>query len=286
MTPDVRAFLSARVAQAQRWPRTAWTLCKVLWDAAFAFLTEEALIRAGSLAFTTLLSLVPLATVALRLMTFYGVSDATRTQLEHVFEQYLLPAQSRDVVRLVLDAADKVTQNIGFFGLASFCVTLVLLAREVEGHVLKICNKTSSWKRSVLHYLAFVLVAPTGVLVLLLLVQPFLPYLGAAPLHLGALNYPFVATFGVLATMLRAFSGYSLCWRSCAAGAAAAAVTTLGAWTGCLVYFAHSAALAAYGALACIPAFLLWVFVAWCCVLFGVQVAAKTQETFDCACLG
>ncbi|MGN6528196.1 MAG: hypothetical protein ACTHL8_17540 [Burkholderiaceae bacterium] len=36
-------------------------------------------------------------------------------------------------------------------------------------------------------------------------------------------------------------------------------------------------ALSAYGALACIPAFLLWVFVAWCCVLFGVQVAAKAQ---------
>jgi len=26
-----------------------------------------------------------------------------------------------------------------------------------------------------------------------------------------------------------------------------------------------------------VPAFLLWVFVAWCCVLFGVQVAAKAQ---------
>ena len=35
--------------------------------------------------------------------------------------------------------------------------------------------------------------------------------------------------------------------------------------------------LSAYGALACIPAFMLWVFVAWCCVLFGVQVAAKAQ---------
>ena len=29
--------------------------------------------------------------------------------------------------------------------------------------------------------------------------------------------------------------------------------------------------------MACIPAFLMWVFVAWCCVLFGVQVAAKAQ---------
>ena len=35
--------------------------------------------------------------------------------------------------------------------------------------------------------------------------------------------------------------------------------------------------LSACGAPACIPAFVLWVFVAWCCVLFGVQVAAKAQ---------
>ncbi|MEP6503281.1 MAG: hypothetical protein ABJD97_08135, partial [Betaproteobacteria bacterium] len=82
---------------------------KVIWDALFAFVTEEALIRASSLAFTSVLSLVPLLTVGLRVMAFYGVSDATRQEFETMLARYLLPAQSRDVVNLILDAASQVT---------------------------------------------------------------------------------------------------------------------------------------------------------------------------------
>jgi membrane protein len=78
---------------------------QVVWDALFAFVTEEALIRASSLAFTSVLALVPLMTVGLRVMNFYGVSEATRADFEGVLAQYLLPAQSRDVVNLMLTAA-------------------------------------------------------------------------------------------------------------------------------------------------------------------------------------
>ena len=59
---------------------------EVVWDALFAFVTEEALIRASSLAFTSVLALVPLMTVGLRVMNFYGVSEATRAQFEGVLE--------------------------------------------------------------------------------------------------------------------------------------------------------------------------------------------------------
>ncbi len=152
---------------------------RVVWDALFAFVTEAALIRASSLAFTSVLSLVPLMTVGLRAMSFFGVTQPTRDEFEGVLAQYLLPAQSRDVVNLMLSASTQVTQNIGAPGLASFCVTLVLLARELEGHIQKTCGVRGSLATSLLHH--------------------------------------------------------------------------------------------------CIPAFLLWVFVAWCCVLFGVQVAAKAQ---------
>ena len=137
---------------------------QVVWDALFAFVTEEALIRASSLAFTSVLALVPLMTVGLRVMNFYGVSEATREQFEDVLAQYLLPAQSRDVVNLMLEAASQVTQNIGVLGLAGFCVTLVLMARELEGHIQKICGAKGSLATSLLHYGAFLVLAPTGAL--------------------------------------------------------------------------------------------------------------------------
>ena len=250
---------------------------RVVWDALFAFVTEEALIRASSLAFTSVLSLVPLMTVALRVMNFYGVSEATRDQFEAVLAQYLLPAQSRDVVNLMLQAASQVTQNIGALGLAGFCVTLVLMARELEGHIQKICGAKGSLTTSLLHYAAFLVLAPTGALVAFGLLHPLAALLALLPGDFSAINYPFVLMIVVLFVTLRAFSGYALSWRASAFGSLAAGIAAWGSWRGCALYFSHSVSLSAYGALACVPAFLLWVFVAWCCVLFGVQVAAKAQ---------
>jgi membrane protein len=250
---------------------------RVVWDALFAFVTEEALIRASSLAFTSVLALVPLLTVGLRVMNFYGVSQATRDELEAELAQYLLPAQSRDVVNLILEATTQVTRNIGVFGLAAFCVTLVLLARELEGHIQKICCIKGSLHTSLLHYGAFLLLAPTGALLAYGVLHPLAALLALLPGEFSKVNYPFVLSGAVLMVTFRAFSDYTLSWKASAFGALAAGVAIWGSWRGCALYFSHSVSLSSYGALACIPAFMLWVFVAWCCVLFGVQVAAKAQ---------
>jgi membrane protein len=261
------------------------TAVRVLWNATFAFFTEEALIRASSLAFTTLVSLVPLLTVALHVMNFYGISAGTRSEMEDVLAQYLLPTQSGAVVALVANAASDVTQNVGALGLLSFCVTLVLMARELEGHVLKICHKRATWWTSALHYAAFVILAPTGAVFAFLVLHPLAPMLEALPAGLSHLNYPFILAELVVVLLLRAFSDYALSWRASAFGAIAAGFAASASWKACALYFAHSASVSAYGALSCIPAFMLWVFVAWCCMLFGVQVAAKAQKAFSEKCV-
>ena len=258
------------------------TLALILWDAALAFFNEEALIRAGSLAFTTLLSLVPLLTMALRFMHFYGVSAETQASLEATLAQYFLPSQSKDMVALLGQTSASVTENITRIGFLSFCVTLILLAREVEGHILKICNQTTSWRTSLLHYGAFLIGAPLGIALALLLLQPFQLLMDQAPAGLGRFNYPFLFSGFVVMALLRSFSGYTLSYAASALGATFATLTAWGAWQVCVWYFGHSASLSAYGALACIPAFFLWVFVVWSCVLFGAQVAAKAHRVWGC----
>ena len=261
-----------------------YTTVRVLWNATFAFFSEEALIRASSLAFTTLISIVPLLTVGLRIMNFYGVSTDTRTEIEGLLAQYLLPSQSRDIVAIVANAASEVTQNVGALGLLGFCVTLVLMARELEGHVLKICQKRPTWWTSALHYVAFVALAPTGVILAFTVLHPLAAVLDVLPAGLSHINYPFVLANLVVVVLLRAFSDYALSWWACTCGAIAAGFAAASSWKACAWYFSHSASVSAYGALSCIPAFMLWVFVAWCCMLFGVQVAAKTQEALTGGC--
>lgn len=251
--------------------------CNVVWKAAFAFFNEDTLIRASSLAFTTLLSIVPLLTVGLHFMNFYGVSNETRAELESLLARYLLPSQSRDMVGLIVNAASEVTQHVGVLGLAGFSITLLLMARELEGHILTICHKKPTWWRSMLHYLAFIILIPTGVVPAFLLLHPLAVVLDSMPTWWSHINYPFVVSLLVLMVMLRAFSNYVLSWRACAAGGLGTAVAAWASWTVCALYFANAASVTAYGALASIPTFMLWVFITWCCVLFGVQVAAKTQ---------
>lgn len=281
----LRAIKNLAPALAVRVESGVRTSIRVLWNATFAFVSEEALIRASSLAFTTLVSLVPLLTVGLHIMNFYGISAATRTEMEAVLAQYLLPTQSGAIVALVANAASDVTQKVGAVGLLSFCFTLVLMARELEGHVLKICHKRATWWTSALHYAAFVILAPTGAIFAYLVLHPLAPMLDTLPAGLSHLNYPFLLGELVVILLLRAFSDYALSWRACTFGAVAAGVAAGASWKGCALYFAHSASVSAYGALSCIPAFMLWVFVAWCCMLFGVQVAAKTQQALSGTCV-
>lgn len=260
------------------------TAAQVLWNAALAFFSDEALTRAGSLAFTTLLSLIPLTTVALRIMSFYDVSPETQTQMEMVLAQYLLPSHSRNVVTVFAEYASTITQNVGAVGLLSFCLTLVLMARELEGHVLKICHKNPTWWTSILHYLAFVILVPAGVVSAFLVLHPLAAVIDLLPRPLASLNYPFILAELVVILLLRCFSDYALSWRACTFGALAAGVAAGAAWKGCALYFAYSASVSAYGPLSYILAFLLWLFVAWCCMLFGVQVAAKTQAVLTGGC--
>lgn len=271
-------------ALARRVANGVFTTARVLWDASFAFFNEEALIRASSLAFTSLVSIVPLLTVGLLIMNFYGVSDVTRVEMEAVLAQYLLPSQSREVVTLVTQAASEVTHNVGALGIFGFCVTLILMARELEGHVLKICSKKATWWTSLIHYGAFVVLAPTVVILSFLVLHPLANLLSHLPRGWSAVNYPFVLAVLMVVILMRAFSDYSLSWRACTLGALATGIAAGASWKVCAWYFAHSGSVSAYGTLSWIPAFMLWVFVAWCCVLFGVQVAAKTEIAFAERC--
>lgn len=279
------ALLSLVPAVATKIKDCATTTVRVIWSATFAFINEEALIRASSLAFTSLLSLVPLLTFGLRIMNFYGVSPGTRAEMEAIFARYLLPTQSREMVALVVKAASEATQNVGAIGLIAFCFTLVLMARELEGHILKICHQKPTWWTSALHYAAFVALAPTGVIFAFLVLHPLVVVLELLPGGWAYLNYPFLFAVVIGVVLLRAFSNYALSWRACTFGALAAGVAAGAAWKGCALYFANSAAVSAYGALSFIYAFLLWVFVAWCCILFGVQVAAKTEAALTGGCV-
>src|SRR5687768_17815174 len=97
------------------------------------FYEERGLQTAGSLTYTTLLSLVPLFTVALAVSTAFPVFDETVDALQlFVFENFLPDARGIDTIA---DQINSFTQNAGrltAIGIAFFAVTAILLIRTID----------------------------------------------------------------------------------------------------------------------------------------------------------
>jgi membrane protein len=97
------------------------------------FYEERGLQTAGSLTYTTLLSLVPLFTVALAVSTAFPVFDQTMTALqEFILENFLPDARGIDTIA---EQITTFTQNAGrltAIGLGFFFLTAVMLMMTID----------------------------------------------------------------------------------------------------------------------------------------------------------
>ena len=238
---------------------------------------ENVLIRAGSLAYTSLISSIPALIVLLyTLNTCLQQTPQLVSQLETIFAIYLLPSTSREAVSIVFDIARQVSANISALGLLALVFTLLLMARELETHIQALCKTSSKLVISLIHYIGSILVSGLllgviyGVMTILQQIDWIAP-------HLLKIDIPFLMLIGFYTVVLRIFSGYHLSWKSSMFGSAVAGIGLILSWKVCNYYFVKSVAYSAYGALIYVPTILLWVYVVWCCILFGASVAASMQ---------
>jgi len=114
--------------------KPAWRgLAEFTLAVARRFYEERGLEVAASLTYTTLLSLVPLFTVALAVSTAFPVFDDTVDALQlFVFENFLPDARGIDTIA---DQINSFTQNAGrltAIGIAFFAVTAIVLIRTID----------------------------------------------------------------------------------------------------------------------------------------------------------
>lgn len=242
-------------------------------------LQENVFIRAGSLAYTTIISLIPAIVIVLyALKHFVSNSPEITNVLQTALSKYLLPSTSRATITWVFDAAALVSNNISYMGIAAFIVTLLLLARELEGHILALCKQTCNWYISAAHYLGFIFVSCIYLGVVYGAYLLLSPILSAFPKYIANVDYPFILLGICNIALLRAFSGYYLKWRAALLGTCISALLLCLSWKICSYYFLVSVSYAAYGSLIFIPTFLLWIYIVWCCMLYGAAVAVSYQD--------
>ena len=247
------------------------------------FYEENGLQVAASLTYTTLLSLVPLFTVALAVSTAFPVFDETVDALQlFVFENFLPDARGIDTIA---DQINSFTQNAGrltAIGIAFFAVTAVLLIRTIDeamNGIFRVQRPRPVLQR-VLIYWAVLTLGPA-------LVGGSLSATSfAVGSSLGWLNLdivaeavlrvlPFLFTCVAL-TLLYAVVPYRYVpWRHALAGGILAGIAFEIAKRAFALYLVRFPTYTLiYGAFATIPIFLVWMYVSWVVVLAGAALTA------------
>ena len=242
---------------------------------------------AASLAFTSLLALVPLMAIGLALYSAFPVFDAMRAELQRFLFENFLPHAGGEVEEY-LNTFARNTGRLTALGLIGIAVTAVLLLATIErafGRVWRVAGKRAILVRF-LAYWALVTLGPVFFGISLSVSS----YLFAAARSAGveSVTGP-LGPLTVLMPPLLSFAGFTVLylviayrpvyWRHAAIGAALAAVLfeLLKKLFG-LYVASFPTYQTVYGALSVLPIMLVWIYACWTIALFGAEVAAALPE--------
>lgn len=238
---------------------------------------------AASLAFTTILGLVPLATVAFALVAQFPAFEGWLDALEQWLARTLLPG---DVRTHVLDAIS------GFAGEAARLtgvsllfvgVTAVFLVATIEraiNRIFGVKRLRPALRRFAFYAFAVVLGPIIAGATLSAMSWMVAQSMQAIPRHdavaWAVARLPWFLAVAALLAVYKFAPACPVRWRHAFAGAFLAGLALEAAKDGFAWYVANVPTYQRiYGALAVLPLFMLWVYVGWLIVLAGAAIAAS-----------
>ncbi len=249
------------------------------------FYADQCLMRASALAYTSLLSIVPLLALMFALLKGLGV--------QHRLEPLLLSRLSLDqeTTDLIIGYIDRTNvSTLGTLGAATLLLTVVSVLGTVEAsfnHIWRVAQERSLW-RKLTDYLGVVLLTPFLLLAGVAItsagqIQQLLRwvlesgYLGSAAMEALRLSPLLInaAGIGVLYAVMpnRRPSWGPIVLSALVAGVAWHLVQV--GYVNLQVGVARNDAI--YGALAQLPVTLVWLYVSWTIVLGGAELAAVLE---------
>ena len=248
---------------------------------------------AGALSYTALVSLVPLAAIALGSLSVFPIFGQLHDQILGLVFEYFIPSIGEQAgwwFRAFANSAAQTTA-IGVIGIAA---TGVLLLVTVEDQLNLIWRVTAPrpWGQRVLAYWTLITLGPLLVGLSLSLSTYFeiaarragfsqeaFQWLESGWLHGIARAVPAVLEFVALTLLYWLIPNGEVRGRDAALGALVATAAIEILKIGFTIYIgAMSYYQTVYGALAAIPIFLLWMYISWMAVLVGAEAAAAVPH--------
>jgi membrane protein len=276
------AFASGFLAALLAWP---WL--QTLATFRQRFREEKLGLTAGSLTFTTLISLVPLLTVMLALFTAFPMFSSFQAALEQYFLKSLIPANIAKPVLASLTQFAAKANKLGAVGLVALGFTALALMLTIDRTLNAIwrVQRPRPMAQRVLVYWAALTLGPLllgGSLTLTsYAISVGQGFLSAMPDKMAtALGGADVVLLGLaIAGLFHYVPNTHVRWRHALLGGAFvsigfAAAKSLLAW-----YVKQVPTYSTlYGAFATVPIFLIWIYLGWVIVLLGAILAANTPS--------
>lgn len=241
----------------------------------------------ASLAFTTLLSLVPLVALVLSLVAALPAFQGLVDQFDRYLVRNLLPERSAGLIAGYILEFSKNAARVTKIGLALLVATAFLLLLTIErafNHVWAVARPRPWWQRLRLYAAVLVLwplVVGAVVVAISYAVTTSLGFVNEPPWIRGSLFKAtgFAIAVFFFAGLYHAVPNARVAWRDAVWAGVVAAGGFMLMQKGFSLYLEHFPSYTAiYGAFATVPIFLLWLYLSWAVVLVGALVAATLPE--------
>lgn len=271
--------LTAWPARLQsHFPRTNFWLRHL----ARSFLRDNCQNVAGVLAFTTLLSVVPLMVVTIGVFSVFPAFEHVLNDIEKFIFSNFVPTAGDQVRKYLVEFTHRASQATTV-SLSVLAATAIVLLTTIERSINAIWKTESRrhWVLTVVIYWAVLTLGPMLIgasLVMSSRLGEWLPELedligrGYAGTVLAPL--PLLATFLALCLLFTVIPARRIPFRFLAAGAGVGAVLFELAKHG-FGYYVHNLTSyeKIYGTLAALPIFLLWTYISWFIVLLAAEIS-------------
>ncbi len=262
-------------------------LCRRLFVIFNGFLLDNCMLRATALAYTTLLSIVPFLAVV------FAISKGLGVQNSETLRYILLNASAGNnkAVEFLLEYVNNTdVTTLGVIGVATLLFTVISLMGNIEAAFNTIWNvkRGRTMWRKFTDFFSMVLIAPVflGVAVSLSVTMQH-DTIVQELLSIDAVNYVYILMLKLIPTVMiwcLLFFAYAFIpnlrvQKRCAFFGALIGVIL---WKGVEnIYLSYLVDVnkynMIYGSFAQLPLFLIWIYISWVIVLFGVEVCYAIQ---------
>ncbi|MGH7047375.1 MAG: YihY family inner membrane protein [Stellaceae bacterium] len=253
------------------------------------FNSDGCFAASGALSYTALVSLVPLAAIALGSLSVFPIFRQVHDELLALIFRNFVPSIGEQAAwwfRAFTNSAGQTTA-IGVIGIAATGV-LLLVTVEDQLNVIWRITAPRPWGQRVVAYWTLITLGPLLVGLSLSLSTYFeiaarhagfgqqaFQWIESGWLHGLARAVPALLEFVALSLLYWLIPNCAVRWRDAALGALIATVAIEILKIGFTIYVgAMSYYQTVYGTLATIPIFLLWMYISWMAVLLGAETAA------------